>query len=181
MKRFSRAVAVCSGCVLGLLPVAGCQPVRFPATVALDPSIGLLVVQAGVPSTKSGLVTFNNTSGITIGSGALSLNASAITVTAAGPGKFLAFQATTTTLTITARIAPPSERETVCETGETYGPFTVALAPGFVPVSVEPANFTITQSTIDLLNAGGFSLCLEVVSPIDGTVTIQSMAFDLGL
>jgi len=181
MKKISRAVAVSGGCVLGLLAVAGCQPIRLPVTAALASSIGSFLVQAGVPTTQSGPVTFNNTTGISVGSGVLRLDPSVITVTAAAPGKLVTLQAPSATLMVTARVAPLSERETVCETGETYGPFDVTLDATLQPVSVDPSSVALTQSTIALLNAGEFSLCLEVVSPVDGTVTIASLAFDLGL
>lgn len=181
MKRISRAAAVYVVGIVGLFVIAGCQPVRVPATVALARSIGLLTVQSEVPSTTSGLVTFNNPSGISIGSGTFGLTPAAITVTPTGPGKLVALQATTSTLTITLRVAPAAERETVCETGEVYGPFNVTLDQALTPVAIDPSNVTITQSTVDLLNAGSFSLCIEAVSPIDGTVEIESLLFDLGL
>jgi hypothetical protein len=83
-------------------------------------------------------------------------------------------------LEITVWIASGDEVETVCDTGEEYGPFSVKLEDN-VPVSVDPSEVTLSQNTLDLLNSGSFSLCIEVISPVDGIVTISSLTFNFRL
>lgn len=179
MRRNSRAVVVSSGMIV-LSVAGGCQPPTIPATIGLSPAIGSFVLEAGTAVMHAGTVNFNNDSGLTIGSGRLRLDPSVITFTPAA-GKFTAFQVVAETLTVTARVGPPEDVATVCETGETYGPFTVTLDENLQPASIEPDSVGLSQTTIDLLNAGSFSLCLEAVSSVNGTLAIPNMVFDLGL
>jgi hypothetical protein len=84
-------------------------------------------------------------------------------------------------LEITAWIASADLLDTVCDVGEQYGPYEVTLDANYVPIAVQPATITLTQTTLDLLNGGEFSLCVQVVSPVSGTVRIESFTFNLGL
>ena len=71
--------------------------------------------------------------------------------------------------------------DTVCDVGEQYGPFEVVLDENLEPVSVSPSRDLLTRNTLNLINEGEFSLCIEVVSPVEGIVEIESFAFNLGL
>ncbi len=162
-----------SGCSLAPL---------IPIDVPLSASLAEFSVQGGAAAKSSGTASFE-TGGISVGRGTIELDPSVITVTpanGAGSKGRLNYQETST-LTITVWIAPIDDADTVCDTGEQYGPFDVTLDENYVPVSISPSSVTLSQTTLDLLNAGQFSLCIEVASPIDGTVTIASLTLNLGL
>lgn len=171
--------------VLSGLVVVGCpqQPLfTVPVAFELGDSLGGFEVEASVTTTNRGTGALGETS-IEIGSGTLNLSPSAITVTPAdsGSGKGGVNQQAGEPLIVVARIAPLADLATVCETGEEYGPFSVELDENYVPVSVDPSSVTLTQDTIDLINIGEFSICLEVTSPVTGTVTIEQLDFRVGL
>jgi hypothetical protein len=44
---------------------------------------------------------------------------------------------------------------------------------------VSPDSIELTQTTLDLLNVGEFSLCVRVECPIDATVEIVRLNFNL--
>lgn len=164
------------------LQLGGClQQLRIPVEFGLGGALGIFAVEAGVPTQNRGTGELGN-SEIQPGSGSININPDNITVTpsnTSGGKGTVNFQGGT--LTITAWIAAVDAIDTVCETGEEYGPFSVELNEANQPVSVDPSSITLSQSTIDLINGGQFSLCIEVVSPIDGTVTIDALSFNLGL
>ncbi len=171
-----------------VLPLAGCPQLTRPVEFQLGEGLGVFAVAANTPTRQSRLVTLD-TGGITLGSGSLEIVPSeiSIVVTEGGGGK-LQVRLHEASLTVTAWVAPADELATVFETGDEYGPYTVTifdddLIPGedFEVVSVSPSTINLTAATIDLLNGGEFSLGLEVVSPVDGTVTIASLTFNLGL
>jgi len=144
--------------------------------------LGTFEVQAGVPKSNHGPYSFTGQRA-KIGSGTLRIDPANITITPAntGGGKGSVNLQGGSTLTITAWIAAPEDVETVCESGEKYGPFSVELDANNQPMSVDPSSVPLTQNTIDLLNAGTFSVCIVVTSPVDGTVTIDALSFSLGL
>ncbi len=164
------------------LQFGGClQQLRVPVEFALGGGLGIFAVEAGVPTQNRGTGSIGDAP-VDPGSGSINIKPENVSVTPAnnGSGKgTVNYQGGT--LTITAWIAALDELETVCETGEEYGPFSVELNEANQPVSVEPSDITLSQNTIDLINGGQFSLCIEVISPIDGTVTIDALSFDLGL
>jgi len=154
----------------------------IPVNVPLSGGLAAYDVQADEPAKSSGTANFD-TGGISVGRGTIELDPSVITVTPAngtGSKGGVAFQETST-LEITVWVASVDLADTVCEAGEQYGPFSVTLDENFVPIAITPGSVTLSQNTIDLLNAGEFALCIEVISPIDGTVTIGSMTLNLGL
>ena len=164
----------CAGGLANLVP-------KIPIPIDLGGGLGTFEAHAGTPVRNMGSASFD-TQQYTIGSGSIVLDPSDITVTpTAGPGaKGAVNLQQTSTLEVTVWIAPADQQATVCDTGEQYGPFDVTLDANYVPTAISPASVTLTATTIGLLNAGGFSLCLELISPIDATVTIASMTFNLG-
>lgn len=170
--------------VLSGLVIAGCPQsiLTVPVAFELGSGLGGFEVEAGVAKQNRGTGALGDTP-ITIGSGTLTLDPAAITITPAdgGPGKGGVNQQAGSTLIVTAWIAPVADLATVCETGEEYGAFTVEVDENYVPVSVDPSSVTLSQDTIDLINIGEFSLCLEVTSPVTGTVTIDRLNFRVGL
>jgi hypothetical protein len=154
----------------------------IPINVPLSGGLASYDVQADEAAKSSGTANFD-TGGIQVGRGTLELDPSAITVTPAEASSSkgnVTFQATST-LEITVWIASADLADTVCETGEQYGPFSVTLDENYVPTAISPSSVTLSQNTVDLLNAGEFALCIEVLSPVTGTVTINSMTLNLGL
>lgn len=170
--------------VLGL--IAGCQPggggggggsVTVP--IELTSGLGTFEAQAGQPERRTGSVTFS-TSGGDPGAGSFAVDLEAIEVTPTGGGKnAILFQGGE--LVVTAFIDSIDNLETVCETGERYGPYTITLDESNVPVSVDPATIELSETTLELFAAGEFSLCIEVVSPFDSTVTIENFEVELEL
>jgi hypothetical protein len=167
-------VGGCGGGLASLIPE---QPVDF----ALGSGLGQFEVTAGQPAAKTGTGSFD-LGEYSVGRGSVELNPNVITVTpsASSGNKGTVNLQQTTTLEITVWIAASAEIDTVCEAGEQYGPYNVTLDEDYVPVAIDPPQVTLSQSTLDLLNGGEFSLCIQVVSPVDGTVTIESLTFNLG-
>ena len=185
MRRYPRTVLALavglgfwwmSGCNLGaLLPT---EAVNFP----LQGSLGTFDVQSGVPVTNKGTLNFDP-KGITLGRGSLQLTPDAISVVPAdsGGGKVGQALQETSELEITVWADSPEAIDTVCETGDQYGPYTITLDENLEPVSISPNTLTLTEKTIGLLNDGQLSVCVEVVSPVTGQVVVDSLRFNLGL
>jgi len=83
------------------------------------------------------------------------------------------------TIEITISLAPLDQRDTVCEEAQMYGPFVFTLGEDLQPLSVTPSSFELTDDTIDLLAAGIFSLCVDILSTVSGTITINNFIFNL--
>jgi hypothetical protein len=172
-------LAVLSGCA-GVVPAGGGSgAAQITADFDLSGGLGTFETQAGVPAETRGTGNFD-IGGAEASSGSVEVDPSIITVTpAAGPAKSNVAMQAGDPLIITVAIAPTDELDTVCDTGEQYGPFIVVLDENYVPVSIDPSSVTLTQNTLDLINVGEFSICLRVESPVDGTVTIESLRFTL--
>lgn len=172
------------GLTLGVAFLGGCPQaaLTIPVAFELGDSLGGFDVQAGEPTQNRGTGALGDNP-FTIGRGTLTLDKDAITVTPAptGGGKGGVNLQAGGSLIVTAWIASVDQLDVVCTDGEQYGPFTVELDENYVPVSVDPSSVTLTQNTIDLINVGEFSLCIEVESPIDGTVNIDTLNFRVGL
>ncbi len=167
----------------GYLALAiGCNPSAFqrPSVIPLTGGFQSFDVTAGEPSQQSGTSDLGDLP-ITLGSGSIEIDPSVITVTPSGSGKFFTRLQDNDVLRITVWVGTIDEEETVCTTGDEYGPYDVTLDENLVPVSVDPSTVNLRDSTLDALNSGEFSLCVEVVSPVTGEVTIESLTFNLGL
>lgn len=164
--------------VIGGWQVSGCAslipPQTFPFSLG---SSGNFDVQAGVAKQNVLTVTNFDTLGFTVGSGSLKINTDAITVTPSGtPGKGLVNQQTNT-LTIEVRVDATGSEDTVCDTGELYGPFTVELDDNYNVVSVTPSTVTLSANAVSLLNSGAFVMCIDLLANFDGQVTISQFEF----
>jgi len=92
-------------------------------------------------------------------------------------------------LSITVRIAATDNADRVCEDGtpdseiprETYGPYLLQLDANGNVESVTPSSVTFGSLTVSLLNAGEFSVCIDVISPIDASLQIDNLIFNVGL
>ena len=172
---------------LGVLAVAclapgGClQRIRIPVEFSLVGASGTFTVESGVAARNRGVGALGEKAA-NAGSGSVGIDPDNITVTPAdGGGGKGTVNRQGGTLIVTLWMAPVEGLETVCESGEEYGPFSVELDENNQPVSVDPLSDTLIANTIELIRGRGFSLCLEVVSPINGTVTIKALSFNLGL
>lgn len=86
-------------------------------------------------------------------------------------------------LQITAWVAELGDA-TVCDGGDNtdqYGPYVVTLDDNGQVVSVSPSSFTLTARTQTWIATAGVTLCIEVISPITGTVSIDSLVINLSL
>jgi len=169
---------------VGGVQVVGCQSLipTVTVTVGLDENLSSIDVVAGEANTKQGRVLFSSDGNFSIGRGSLVIDPEALSFTASSTNapKLISAQSMSDTIQVTAFVASPELLDTVCEVGEKYGPYTVTLDGTFQPTSVTPASITLTQDTIDLLNAGSFSLCLQVDSSVSGTVVLSSLNLNLG-
>lgn len=86
-------------------------------------------------------------------------------------------------LTVSVRTGPPLEVDTVCDTGEAYGPAAVALAASTLTPTgaVDPERVEVTEGTVANLNAGGLVGCIQVTAPVDGTLTLTDLVIDFVL
>ncbi len=157
----------------------GCSTlIRIPLDFELPASQGTFEVQAGEPTQNAFLIAGASDTP-NFSSGTIRLSPSAISVVPAnssGDKPRLTGQGTGQ-LIVTARIAGADELDTVCSGGDEYGPFTVDLDDDNVPTGIDPESFDLRKNTVTLMNSGNFTVCLEVVSPIDATVTIDKIEF----
>lgn len=68
---------------------------------------------------------------------------------------------------------------TVCTSEEVYGPFEITLDASSQPSSVLPATAQATQTTMDIINLGAYSVCVQVVSPVDAEVDLNNIGFQI--
>ena len=90
-------------------------------------------------------------------------------------------QDSTTTIIVTVWIADFDQEATVFDDGDEYGPYNVTFNDDFSSVTIDPPTVTLTQRTLDLLNSGMFSIGIRIESPVDGTLTIESLTFNVSL
>ena len=126
---------------------------------------------------RTGTITFDASG--TPGGGTVGLGTDGIQLAGAGGKASVALQGGT--LVVTVWVAPIEQLDPVCEVGEQYGPYSITLNEDNVPTAIDPSTIELTDATLDLLAAGEFSICLEVISPIDGTVTIDRLEVELSL
>lgn len=88
-------------------------------------------------------------------------------------------------LIVTVWTASIDDVDIVCDAGDhrdTYGPYVVSLDASLqTGVSVSPPTVDLTERTTGWINAGSISFCAQLSSPVDGTVTVQSITINLGL
>ncbi len=180
----SRKYAIGAMVAIPLFYFGGCSsPVQIPVRFELDDSLGMFEVTAGESVPHNGTLPASS-SGLAIGSGTMTFKTDDISFTPAdtGSGKGLTTFQGGGSFTIVAGVAALEDLDTVCDTPvDEYGPFTVTLNDDNTVHSIEPSSVTLSQSTIDLINAGEVSICLTIESTVDGTITIDALSFNLGL
>lgn len=201
MAKRMRRVATLA--VMGLVAswmVGGCTSVL--PTVQIPVSLGsssAFEATAGEPLTKTFTANFD-TAGITVGSGSVEVPLSAISIEPNAAAK--ALQEVTCgdacdvagvdsstcesvcnagNVSVTARVGLVGDIDTVCTTGDMYGPFLVMLDGENNPISVSPSSAAFQPKTLQALNAGSASFCVEVIAPISGTVNVGELGLNAGL
>jgi len=172
--------------LVGGVQIAGCQSLipLVAVPVSLSAKQSQIDLVAGDQSVTCDTINFVSNSSFTIGRGTFEIDPSAlsfITIETTPTGKSLAAQAIENTIMFTAFIAPATAGDTAVDVGDMYGPYTIVLDNNFQPVSVSPSAITLTQETVDLLNAGSFSLCLQIDSSVSGAFAISTVTLNLGL
>ncbi len=176
--------------IIGGVQIVGCQSLipLIAIPVSLTGSLANIELIAGEQSTTCGSVNFATESGFTIGRGTFEIDANSLSFASietipAGDGsdEMPANQAVENSITLTAFVAAAGLQDTATEVGDPYGPYTILLDDNFQPVSVSPSSITLTQDTIDLLNGGSLSLCLQIESTVSGSLAISSFTLNLGL
>jgi len=193
------------------MAVGGCALTSIIPTIAvpliLTGALAQILVQAGTPATQSGSLSFESPDAVNIGRGSLEIQADAIRLSSSTIGKIntLAQQTqeaclaacgtagvdsdtcgavcTSGQLQITVWVAGADDIGTVCTGGarDTYGPYLVTLDENGNGVSVSPSSVTLKALTLELMNQGNLSICLEVISPEDGEVLISELTANVGL
>lgn len=78
------------------------------------------------------------------------------------------------------RIAREEQANTVCTSGELYGPFEITIDDTSSQVNdVQPSSVTATQASVDIINSGSLVICVIVTPTVDATVDLDSVSFDL--
>jgi len=202
-----RMITICTIAIattsLSLVP--GCAPITIPVPVSLtNAGVGSFDVTAGTPLSAKANFTFAlDQRG---GSGRLSIDPADISVNPANTGgaKVLPLNlqeqnacadACATAgvdaticnqvcvegdLRVTINLGTQAAIGEDCTAGDEYV-FDVTLDENGNATSVAVSPASMTQQTIDLLNTGMFGACVEVISPIDGTVIVDTLTFNVGL
>ena len=181
--RNGRILATMCFAFLGTLVLVGCPaPIQLPPVeVPLSGSLGEFALEAGVPKQVSGPATVPS-AGVTIANATLRIDPSPITVGPSESAKARQAQVgEANTAVITVWVASANQASTVCDEGERYGPFTIEFDDDYVIQSITPSQVTLSQNTVDLLNSGQVSLCIEAVMSIDGTISIGSLVIQVGV
>jgi hypothetical protein len=84
-----------------------------------------------------------------------------------------------TSAMMTVRVASAAQEETVCQVGELYGPYTIYGSTAYEPESVDPQTAQATQATLSIVNTGAFSICIEITSPVDATLSVSAIDIDV--
>ena len=98
------------------------------------------------------------------------------TVSAAGLAEVIPLDVETGTLTI--YIAPVDSTDP-CSEGEQYGPFAITLDGSSQPISVDSETETASTTTVDIINIGAFSICVEVMSPVSAVASQGEVEFGI--
>ena len=155
---------------------------RMRMNFPLDEALGSFQLQPGVPQANSGafdiMVPFGpyETIGVDL---ADTSELVSVMLAVEGDGKGTVPLQSTGTAVLTWWVGPIGDQDTVCETGEKYGPYTVTLDANGRPVSVDTAWVEFTPRSTDLYNTGQFSLCIQMEATMAGTMIIESLAMDL--
>lgn len=145
----------------------------------LGAGLGEFQVEAGVAKTVVGTGRFTLTGALADG-GTFVLDPADISVTPSDTtGGKGSVNLQTEVLEITVWIDNIDATDTVCGGGDQYGPYSVTLGEDLVPISIDPTEINLTTNTIALLNAGEFSICISVLSPVSGTVHIATLTFSV--
>ena len=186
--------------LLACWTIGGCGTgvIQIPVSIPLG-SAGELDVEAGTPRTRVGTFTTGDIP-IEIGSGSLRIDPSAITydqteakVAQSAPTCAEACSAANVDaascnavcslgqIEATLWIGMSDEVDTVCETGDQYGPYNATLDENGEVTSVDPGSLTFGEKTLEAFNAGGGSFCITVIAPYDGLVILDTIAGTVGL
>ena len=78
------------------------------------------------------------------------------------------------------RIAREEQANTVCSSGELYGPFSITIDDSSSQVNdVQPSSVSATPASVDIINSGSLVVCVIVTPEVDATVDLDSVSFDL--
>jgi hypothetical protein len=78
------------------------------------------------------------------------------------------------------RVGSAEQEATVCTEGELYGPFDITLADNFQPASVVPATAEATRHTLDVINTGSYSICVQIMPTVTAVADLNSLTVDIG-
>lgn len=76
----------------------------------------------------------------------------------------------------TAMLRVGSDPETVCETGQVYGPFEVSHGTSLV---VSPETVAADGATLQVINMGSMTVCLTITPNIDALLSVDAVAMDI--
>lgn len=171
-----------AACTLGFcaLLTTGCpQTDLVPVHVELDEELGTFQLLSGETGRHQGVITLEDVP-LTAASGTFELDGDRLSIApAAGPGKGSVNRHEGLDLQVTVRLAPAADVDTVCDTGEPYGQFTVDFDTLNELESITPGQVPLTAATIEWINAGTMSVCISTFPEFSGQVVIGGFTFRL--
>ncbi len=163
-----------------LTQVSGCDPAMLlplvPAPFTFSPELSTFALDTDIATRNTGILRVDQ-SEFTINRGTIELDLAKLTAALAQQQEGTS---TPQTLKVTAWVDAPDALDTVCTSGDLYGPFTITFDENLVPTAVTPQDVELTAKTIGLLNDGEISFCLELASSFDGSVTVGGVTLNLG-
>jgi len=170
------ALGVCA------LLTTGCpQTVLVPVHVELREELSTFQLLSGETGRHQGVVTLEDVP-VDATSGTFELDDDHLSITPAppaGPGKGSVNQHDGLTIQVNIRLALAADVDTVCDSGEEYGQFTVDFDTFNELESVTPEQVPLTTATIELINAGTMSVCVSTFPEFTGQVVIGGFVFRL--
>lgn len=163
---------------LSCAAIVGCPGLTLVSVpVELPEELSTFQLLSGQTGEHSGVITLTDVP-FTAGSGFLALDEDRLSIApAAGPGKSAVMQHAGSTIQVNIRLAPAADVDTVCDTGELYGQFTVDFDTFLELESITPELVSLTHATISLMNEGTMSVCVSTFPEFNGQVVIGGLTF----
>jgi len=80
--------------------------------------------------------------------------------------------------TLTFYVGPAETADTVCETGASYGPFTINTNAQDQPTSTTPESVAMSADTVSVVNLGQFAICMQVLAHRRATASLSALSID---
>lgn len=163
-----------------VLSLAGCGlDTREQVQVEFGEDLSTFQLLSGETGRHQGVITLVDAPTL-VAYGAFSLNPAMLSIApAAGPGKGSVNAHDGLTIQVNIRLAAADAVDSVCETGETYGQFTVDFDTLNEVESVTPEEIALSDATLELIAEKTMSVCVETFPEFSGEVVIGGFTLRL--